>query len=72
MTRPFGDEGDLFKYSLFLVLCNRLVTCVLAVGCLLVRAFLTPINYLTCLCASGSWQPASFKQKVMCLSAVEG
>ncbi len=36
MTRPFGEEGDTFKFSLFIVLCNRLVTCMLAVGCLLV------------------------------------
>ncbi|BDA48713.1 Adenosine 3'-phospho 5'-phosphosulfate transporter 1 [Coccomyxa sp. Obi] len=35
MTRPFGEDGDTFKFSLFIVLCNRLVTCILAVGCLL-------------------------------------
>ncbi|KAK9917876.1 hypothetical protein WJX75_009158 [Coccomyxa subellipsoidea] len=35
MTRPFGDDGNSFKFSMFLVLCNRLVTCVLAVCCLL-------------------------------------
>ncbi|EIE27556.1 DMT family transporter: UDP-galactose/UDP-glucose [Coccomyxa subellipsoidea C-169] len=35
MTRPFGEDEDIFKFSLFLVLCNRLVTCTLAVGCLL-------------------------------------
>ena len=32
MTRPFGKEGDLFVFSLFLVLCNRLVTALAALA----------------------------------------
>eukprot|EP00898_Chlorokybus_atmophyticus_P003592 jgi/Chlat1/4233/Chrsp27S04249 len=35
MTQPFGAEGEVFKHSLFLVLCNRLFTCVTAVIVLL-------------------------------------
>mmetsp|Transcript_10348 Transcript_10348/g.26543 ORF Transcript_10348/g.26543 Transcript_10348/m.26543 type:complete len:354 (-) Transcript_10348:310-1371(-) len=31
MVEPFGDEGDRFKYSLFLVLCNRLTTMSVAI-----------------------------------------
>lgn len=27
MTRPFGKEAAYFKWTLLLVLCNRLVTC---------------------------------------------
>ncbi len=34
MQQPFGDEE--FNFSLFLVLCNRLVTCCVAVAMLLV------------------------------------
>eukprot|EP00898_Chlorokybus_atmophyticus_P003576 jgi/Chlat1/4219/Chrsp27S04298 len=37
MTQPFGEQGEMFKNSLFLVLCNRLVTCAIAFGTLLVR-----------------------------------
>lgn len=38
MTLPFGPEGagEVFKYSLFLVLCNRLTTCAVAVVMLVV------------------------------------
>jgi adenosine 3'-phospho 5'-phosphosulfate transporter B2 len=34
MTEPFGEEGkdaEHFKYSLFLVLCNRLTSCAVAI-----------------------------------------
>ncbi|GLC44683.1 hypothetical protein PLESTB_000974700 [Pleodorina starrii] len=33
MTMPFGEgaAGEVFKYSLFLVLCNRLTTCAVAI-----------------------------------------
>ena len=36
MTLPFGENGERFESSLFLVLCNRLVTCCVAIVCLLV------------------------------------
>ncbi len=35
MQEPF--EGETFSYSLFLVLCNRIMTCIVAMTCLLVR-----------------------------------
>ncbi|KXZ52167.1 hypothetical protein GPECTOR_10g796 [Gonium pectorale] len=37
MTMPFGEgaSGEVFKYSLFLVLCNRLTTCAVAIVMLL-------------------------------------
>ena len=33
MTEPFGEgeNAEVFKYSLFLVLCNRLTSCAVAV-----------------------------------------
>mmetsp|Transcript_42341 Transcript_42341/g.135571 ORF Transcript_42341/g.135571 Transcript_42341/m.135571 type:complete len:353 (-) Transcript_42341:28-1086(-) len=37
MTQPYGEEGAMFKYSLFLVMCNRLTTCSLAVIMLLMK-----------------------------------
>eukprot|EP00899_Mesostigma_viride_P022885 jgi/Mesvir1/3781/Mv08188-RA.1 len=37
MTRPYGTEGAMFKYSLFLVLCNRLFTCAVALSVLVAR-----------------------------------
>jgi len=36
MTKPFGTGEDRFKYSLFLVLCNRLTSCAVAIFGLLV------------------------------------
>ena len=36
MQEPF--DGETFSYSLFLVLCNRLVTCSVAITLLLVRS----------------------------------
>ncbi len=36
MTQPYGESGEFFTISLFLVLCNRLLTVVLAFGLLLV------------------------------------
>lgn len=41
MTEPFGEEGkdaEHFKYSLFLVLCNRLTSCAVAIFGLAVSA----------------------------------
>lgn len=38
MVEPFGTEGEVFKYSLFLVLCNRLTSCAVAVYGLVVSA----------------------------------
>ena len=35
MTEPFGEPGkneEHFKFSLFLVLCNRLTSCAVAIG----------------------------------------
>lgn len=37
MTVPFGHQNEHFKSSLFLVLMNRLMTCLVAIACLLVR-----------------------------------
>ena len=37
MTVPFGHQNEHFKSSLFLVLMNRLMTCCVAIACLLVR-----------------------------------
>lgn len=38
MTMPYGEgEGEHFKYSLFLVLMNRLTTCAVAIVMLVVR-----------------------------------
>ena len=36
MTLPFGKDMETFEHSLFLVLCNRLVACLLAAACLMV------------------------------------
>eukprot|EP00850_Spirogloea_muscicola_P011432 SM000071S21056 [mRNA] locus=s71:155439:158818:- [translate_table: standard] len=37
MTIPYGVEGEKFSYSLFIVLCNRVLTCAVAAGVLLLR-----------------------------------
>ena len=37
MTQPFGASKEYFKHSLFLVLCNRVLTVTLALGLLLAR-----------------------------------
>ena len=34
MTVPFGQNDNRFTWSVFLVLCNRLMTCILALGAL--------------------------------------
>ena len=44
MTQPFGAEGELFTFSLFLVLCNRITTCALSMACLLVCSRLCPLH----------------------------
>lgn len=44
MTLPFGSEKETFESSLFLVLCNRIVTCCVAIGCLLVRSTMSLIT----------------------------
>ena len=36
MTLPFGTDKETFEHSLLLVLCNRLVACLLAAACLMV------------------------------------
>ena len=38
MTIPYGREKETFRSSLFVVLCNRLTSCLLACGILLVRS----------------------------------
>ena len=40
MVEPFGEGtlAEVFKYSLFLVLCNRLTSCAVAICSLAVRA----------------------------------
>jgi adenosine 3'-phospho 5'-phosphosulfate transporter B2 len=39
MVEPYGegDAAETFKYSLFLVLCNRLTSCFVAIVSLVVR-----------------------------------
>ena len=36
MKQPYGEEKEYFKHSLFIVLCNRLITCAVAMAILLV------------------------------------
>lgn len=36
MTVPYGEKKEYFKYSLFLVFCNRLTTSAISAGALLV------------------------------------
>lgn len=54
MTQPFGAGKEYFRYSLFLVLCNRMLTVTLALGLLLARLVLlvsaAPIT--RCLCTA--------------------
>lgn len=45
MTIPYGQEKEVFRVSLFVVLCNRLTSCLLAVAILLVSACWTPGPY---------------------------
>lgn len=48
MTEPFGEgaHAEVFKYSLFLVLCNRLTSCAVAVFGLVVSALGTGCSCL--------------------------
>lgn len=52
MTIPFGegDKKEIFKYSLFLVCCNRLVAAVIAGSTLLVRAVMWIVRLGGALC----------------------
>lgn len=43
MAEPFGKGHDMFKFSLFLVLCNRCITCIVAICFQLVRLLSTEI-----------------------------
>ncbi len=52
MTQEFGDAGDIFKWSLFLVLCNRVLT--------LVVGFLFLWVSLGCSCGRGAERGANF------------
>ena len=38
MTIPYGEGKEVFRVSLFVVLCNRLTSCLLAVAILLVSS----------------------------------
>ena len=44
MVEPYGegDSAETFKYSLFLVLCNRLTSCMVAIVSLVVSAWTRP------------------------------
>ncbi len=48
MTLPFGKDKETFEHSLFLVLCNRLVACLLAAACLMVSlcTICSPMDWL--------------------------
>jgi adenosine 3'-phospho 5'-phosphosulfate transporter B2 len=37
MRSPYGEEKEFFKYSLFIVFCNRLLTCSVCMLIILVR-----------------------------------
>lgn len=45
MRNPYGK--DFFKYSLFLVFCNRLTTSAVSAGALLVSSFSGKFSYLS-------------------------
>lgn len=40
MRVPYGEKKELFRYSLFLVFCNRLATSAVSAGALLVKRLL--------------------------------
>lgn len=44
MTEPFGNDGEIFKFSLFLVLANRIISLSVAVLALGVSAALPKLN----------------------------
>ena len=52
MTLPFGKNKETFEHSLLLVLCNRLVACLLAAACLMVSS---GISYSLQDCLLGAW-----------------
>lgn len=37
MTVGFGENGELFSWSLFIVFCNRLLTCIISFGLLVIQ-----------------------------------
>lgn len=39
MRIPYGENKEYFKYSLFLVFCNRISTSAVSAGVLLVRSY---------------------------------
>ena len=45
MRVPYGEKKEYFKYSLFIVFCNRLMTSAVSAGALLVR-YLRSIRFL--------------------------
>jgi hypothetical protein len=48
MRLPYGIEKEFFKYSLFLVFCNRITTSMVSAMVLLVHIF-SRITYGSCL-----------------------
>ena len=44
MTVGFGDKQELFSWSLFIVFCNRFLTCIISFGLLVIqRKSITPV-----------------------------
>eukprot|EP00884_Botryococcus_braunii_P010657 jgi/Botrbrau1/19593/Bobra.0035s0071.4 len=37
MAEPYGNDQEMFQHSLFLVFCNRCITCLVAFGALVIR-----------------------------------
>ena len=60
MTQPFGAGIEYFKYSLFLVLCNRVLTVTLALGLLLARLVL-PVS-------AAQYHPLFVHSALICIS----
>jgi len=50
MRVPYGAEKEYFKYSLFLVFCNRITTSAVSAGSLLVSVCHMQKSAVTCMC----------------------
>lgn len=44
MRVPYGENKEYFKYSLFLVFCNRIMTSAVSAGVLLVKYLLATLG----------------------------
>lgn len=66
MTVPFGHQNEHFKSSLFLVLMNRLMTCFVAIACLLVRILSSGHLIASC------HDPGDFMRCHTCLAYKQG